>query len=145
MKTPEEGYALGWADAIYAYESKQRKNMSTVDDLMALAADTYGYVSGDEPEDELRTALESALRAEYERGRRRSERIPMASLALNVRHENCHKAADAFWTYWNENGETHKRGYYESTWGAINCALRTVGVVEHDYGEVRSELGIGDE
>jgi len=56
---------------------------------------------------------------------------PKERLALNVRHPDCHKAADAFWTYWAENGETHKRGYYESTWGAINRALRTVGVVEH--------------
>jgi len=34
-----------------------------------------------------------------------------------------HMAADAFWKYWRENGETHKHGYYESTWGAINAAL----------------------
>lgn len=34
-----------------------------------------------------------------------------------------HEAADAFWRYWRENGETHKHGYYESTWGAINAAL----------------------
>src|SRR5574343_575997 len=34
-----------------------------------------------------------------------------------------HEAADAFWKYWRENGETHKHGYYESTWGAINAAL----------------------
>lgn len=30
MKTPEEGYALGWADAIYTYESKQKKNMTNI-------------------------------------------------------------------------------------------------------------------
>lgn len=59
--------------------------------------------------------------------------IPKDRLALNVQHRDCHKAADAFWAYWNENGETHKRGYYESTWGAINQALRTVGVVEHEH------------
>ena len=59
--------------------------------------------------------------------------IPKERLALNVRHQDCHKAADAFWRYWNEYGETHKHGYYESTWGAINQALRTVGVVEHEY------------
>lgn len=53
---------------------------------------------------------------------------PLA-IALNTMHRDCHKAADAFWKYWEENGETHKRGYYESTWGAINRALRTVGVV----------------
>lgn len=52
------------------------------------------------------------------------------NIALNVSHPDCHKAADAFWEYWRENGETHKHGYYESTWGAINHALRTVGVVE---------------
>lgn len=59
--------------------------------------------------------------------------IPKERLALNVRHQDCHKAADAFWDYWKENGETHKHGYYESTWGAINRALRTVGVVEHEH------------
>jgi hypothetical protein len=37
--------------------------------------------------------------------------------------EPTHEAADAFWKYWRENGETHKHGYYESTWGAINAAL----------------------
>lgn len=114
--------------------------MSGIDDLLEKSAEYQRRCKDRAP---LYLAIESALRAEYERGRRRSERIPMASLALNVRHENCHKAADAFWTYWNENGETHKRGYYESTWGAINCALRTVGVAEHDYGE--RAHGIGDE
>ena len=49
-------------------------------------------------------------------------------IRLNVLHPDCHKAADAFWKYWNENGETHKHGYYESTWGAINAALKVVGV-----------------
>ena len=49
-------------------------------------------------------------------------------VVIDNRHPDCHKAADAFWEYWNENGETHKRGYYESTWGAINAALRLVGV-----------------
>ncbi len=34
-----------------------------------------------------------------------------------------HHVADAFWKYWRENGETHKHGYYESTWGAIFAAL----------------------
>lgn len=51
-------------------------------------------------------------------------------VALNVRHPDCHKAADAFWDYWRANGETHKHGYYESTWGAINRALIVVGVTE---------------
>lgn len=53
---------------------------------------------------------------------------PLA-IALNTMHPDCHRAADAFWGYWRENGETHRHGYYESTWGAINRALRTVGVV----------------
>lgn len=70
MKTPEEGYALGWADAIYAYESKQKKNMSTVDDLMLAARGGKDWL----PEEQLRAALESALQAReqigYERGRR---------------------------------------------------------------------------
>jgi hypothetical protein len=56
-------------------------------------------------------------------------------LALDVQHPDCHKAADAFWSYWNENGETHKRGYYESTWGAINRAIRMVGVAPWSYGQ----------
>lgn len=37
--------------------------------------------------------------------------------------EPTHEAADAFWKYWRENGDMHKHGYYESTWGAINAAL----------------------
>ena len=49
-----------------------------------------------------------------------------------------HAAADAFWDYWKENGETHKHrteydprehGYIESTWGAINAAIAAAGVV----------------
>lgn len=59
--------------------------------------------------------------------------------ALNTRHPNCHQAADAFWKYWNENGETHKRGYYESTLGAINRAIRMVGVVPHVYSSSPAE------
>jgi hypothetical protein len=57
-------------------------------------------------------------------------------LALNTMHQDCHKAADAFWKHWNKYGETHRRGYYESTWGAINCALRMIGVREHHYGQM---------
>jgi hypothetical protein len=43
-----------------------------------------------------------------------------------------HEAADAFWKYWRENGETHKHGYYESTWGAINAALNSTGQLEQE-------------
>lgn len=37
---------------------------------------------------------------------------------------NQHHVADAFWKRWRDIGETHKRGYYEATWGAIRAALR---------------------
>ena len=49
-----------------------------------------------------------------------------AALARVKRLEDApmsHKAADAFWKYWRENGETGKHGYYEATWGAIRAAL----------------------
>jgi hypothetical protein len=48
----------------------------------------------------------------------------MTEYRINAEHD----AADAFWKYWNENGETGRHGYYESTWGAINAAIRAVGV-----------------
>jgi hypothetical protein len=59
--------------------------------------------------------------------------VSLADLRPHVRCPTTHEAADAFWQHWRENGETHKHGYYESTWGAINRAIRMVGVVEHDY------------
>lgn len=51
-------------------------------------------------------------------------------LAANipVRINPKHEAADAFWAYWHENGEAHKHGFYESTWGAINAALLAAGI-----------------
>lgn len=58
---------------------------------------------------------------------------PEGTFALNVKHPDCHRAADAFWQYWRENGETHKHGYYESTWGGINAAIRLVGVIPYQY------------
>jgi hypothetical protein len=45
-------------------------------------------------------------------------------VAINPRHE----AADAFWECWKKNGETHKHGYYESTWMAINAAILAGGL-----------------
>lgn len=42
-----------------------------------------------------------------------------------------HEACDAFWKYWEENGETHKHGYYESTWGAINAYLKEAEKTEN--------------
>lgn len=43
-----------------------------------------------------------------------------------------HEAADAFWKYWKENGETGKHGYYESTWGAINAAINIKGYIKEE-------------
>jgi hypothetical protein len=54
-------------------------------------------------------------------------RVPNAALAATI-----HEAADAFWKYWRENGDTHKHGYYESTWGAINRALRSTSTSRAD-------------
>lgn len=50
-----------------------------------------------------------------------------------------HEAANAFWEYWKENGETHKHGYFESTWGAINAALAEAGVY-HVITKEKSEV-----
>ena len=62
----------------------------------------------------------------YRRGKgRRYDWRKVMKVYLNPTHE----AADAFWEYWKSNGETHKHGYYESTWGAINAALAVSGVV----------------
>jgi hypothetical protein len=88
--------------------------------------------------DRCRHELEAALSA--------VSATPGGEVALNTMHPKCHEAAHAFWNYWNANGETHKRGYYESTWGAINRALRVAGVVPHDYGngaapDCRGSLG----
>jgi len=85
-----------------------------------------------------RSIWQAALAAERDRltaevAALREAGIQKEHLSLNVRHPDCHKAADEFWSYWKENGETHRHGYYESTWGAINCALRTVGVIENKY------------
>jgi len=38
-------------------------------------------------------------------------------------------AADAFWDYWDANEDKH--GVYETTWGAINAAIKASGIVEH--------------
>ncbi len=74
--------------------------------------------------------------ARYARENARADKIVSerrVDIALNVQHPRAHEAADAFWQYWRENGDTHKHGYYESTWGAINRALRLVGIVPHDW------------
>jgi hypothetical protein len=64
----------------------------------------------------------------------------MKEYALNTMHPDIHKAVDAFWHYWRENGIPHKRGYYESTWGAINQAIRYAGVIEHEYTKPRIDF-----
>ena len=49
-----------------------------------------------------------------------------------------HEAADAFWKYWRENGETHHHGYYESTWGAINAAIEVAGLEPKERSDASS-------
>ncbi len=75
-----------------------------------------------------RTHWEGCWREHLECAVARVEMLENGDCALDVTKPGCHRAAEAFWAYWKENGETHKRGYYESTWGAINAALRLVGV-----------------
>jgi hypothetical protein len=43
-----------------------------------------------------------------------------------------HEGADAFWKAWKEFGETHKHGYYESTWTSINQAISASGLYVWD-------------
>lgn len=73
------------------------------------------------------------LEAASPRSRATAEPPGFFDIALNTMHPKCHEAAKAFWDYWEANGETHKHGYYESTWGAINRALRMVGTRVHDW------------
>ena len=47
----------------------------------------------------------------------------MGYMSENLLVRPIHEVADAFWDYWRENGETHKHGHYEATWGALNAAL----------------------
>lgn len=62
---------------------------------------------------------------------RHAPQIPASEEArINVRHPKAHEACDAFWKYWQENGVPHEHGYYESTWGAINVALKICGVTQ---------------
>lgn len=67
-------------------------------------------------------------------------------VTINISNPRNHEAADAFWKYWEENGETHKHGYYESTWGAINAALAVAGVSFRPDEPVRpSEASSGEQ
>jgi len=69
---------------------------------------------------------------EYEMGLREKDKTRIRELEQeNVKLKKqaktiapTHETADAFWRYWNKYGETHKHGYYEATWGAINAALQ---------------------
>ena len=56
-----------------------------------------------------------ALEAEIERLREREARLLT------------HEAVDAFWRVWNEIGEPHIHGVYESTWAAFRAALEGGG------------------
>ena len=37
-----------------------------------------------------------------------------------------HEGCNAFWEYWQENGESGKHGVYESTWGALRAYFDAV-------------------
>lgn len=64
----------------------------------------------------------------YEQRRADDPMIVLEEETMAPKINPTHEAADAFWKYWAENGETHRHGYYESTWGAINAALAVSGV-----------------
>lgn len=53
-------------------------------------------------------------RAETDRLREAQKDVSIAE-TMPLSYEGC----EAFWKHWRENGETHKHGFYESTWGAI--------------------------
>jgi|GEM_PF-4605694 len=72
------------------------------------------------------TAMEQRLLRDL-----RKPRPSITQVVINPEHA----AADAFWEYWRENGETHRHGYYESTWGAINAAIKAAGVVPREHEE----------
>ena len=46
-----------------------------------------------------------------------------------------HAAADAFWRVWRQVGIPHKHGYYESTWMAIDAAMRATEEEQPKKGE----------
>lgn len=68
------------------------------------------------------------------------DNVEPVEYAINTQSKHIHTAVDAFWQYWREYGETHKHGYYESTWGAINQAIRYAGVVAHKYTKEKIEV-----
>lgn len=67
--------------------------------------------------------LESAMNLAYQAG--------ALAERENIKILPEHEVADAFWNHWKENGETHKHGYYESTWGAINAALKCAAAIRN--------------
>ena len=52
-------------------------------------------------------------------------------LQPNYFHDS-HKAVDAFWKVWNEVGEPHKHGVYESTWMALRAAIEAIEDTNND-------------
>ena len=52
---------------------------------------------------------------------------------------NQHHVAKAFWDTWEENGETHKHGFYESTWMALRAAMDASGITAENE-SLRSRL-----
>ncbi len=48
---------------------------------------------------------------------------PAQDVAVHLPNIQQHHVADAFWNSWKANGETHKHGYYESTWMSLRAAF----------------------
>jgi len=94
--------------------------------------DTDDYVWCDTPDPA--HGIEPSDVFEY---RARNEWTPEA---LPLSHEAC----DAFWEYWKENGETHKHGFYESTWGAIRAYLEKAATTEDQRASVNEWIPVPD-
>lgn len=99
---------------------------SAIARIATLSAEVMHYTAGT-PHPRV-TELEAALAAALETIKRldfQSETSSESPWVITKKQaiEPTPEAADAFWKYWRENGESHRHGYYESTWGAINAAL----------------------
>ena len=76
-------------------------------------------------------AIEAAEVAAYKLGRENAskltdpaaERAAVEALITEALPISQHHVADEFWRAWNENGERHKHGFYESTWMSLRAAL----------------------
>lgn len=70
----------------------------------------------------------SHMQAAKERDEESDRQVIPSNFRPAYRIVPIYAAVDAFWDHWRKNGETHKHGFYESTWGAINAALSVAGV-----------------